>query len=161
MALKPISIFVSEAGTQGIQGIQGDTGLSGSAVYKGDTGLQGNTGLRGSNGQDGLQGNTGLNGFQGDTGLGNTGIQGDTGIQGLQGDTGNGSGGSGFMPLVNPSVDGDIVTFADTIGNPTDSGILLSSLLTDAPSDGNMYGRADGAKFMMHQPNGKSIFIRI
>jgi len=126
-------------GTQGPPGPPGPQGPAGPAGPKGDTGpqgIQGTAGPAGAQGDAGPQGNTGPQGPKGDTGA--TGTQGPAGPQGATGNTGA----TGAPGLSGPA--GPTAVSANT---PNMAALGTDGLLfvADAPRDGKMYVRQNGA----------------
>jgi hypothetical protein len=122
-------------GVQGPAGPQGPTGPQGA---QGTTGPQGNTGATGPAGPPGTPGTTGATGPTGPQGAtGNTGATGPAGPQGVQGDQGptGATGPQGATGATGP--EGPIGPEGPQ-GNPGTS-------FPDAPSDGQVYGRQNGA----------------
>lgn len=156
-------------GSPGAQGVKGDPGAQGAKGDTGATGAQGPIGPEGFTGPSGPQGPAGAEGAQGAKGdTGSQGPKGDAGVQGIQGPAGaNGSPDTAAQVLAKlVTVDGtgsgldadlldgqsiawylDRANHTGTQAISTVSGLqtALDAKLADAPSDGKMYFRKNGA----------------
>jgi prophage tail gpP-like protein/phage gp45-like len=124
------SITAGPPGPAGPQGPPGATGPQGPAGPAGATGATGAQGPKGDTGATGLQGPPGATGA--------TGPAGPTGAQGPPGNTGA-TGATGPAGLPGPTAVSVNAANMATLG--TDSLIYVG----DAPSDGNIWGRINGA----------------
>lgn len=124
------------AGPAGAPGPAGADGAIGPQGPPGPQGTQGTTGATGPQGTPGMTGATGPTGPQGATGAqGNVGPAGPQGVAGPVGPTGN-TGPQG--PMGQPGLSANTPNMAK-LG--TDNGFMV----TDAPSDGTIYGRSNAA----------------
>jgi hypothetical protein len=132
---------VGPQGPQGIKGDQGSMGPAGPQGPVGGTGPVGGQGVKGDTGAQGPQGPTGPKGDKGD--IGNTGLQ---GPQGVKGDTGS------VGPVGPEGPEGPQGIQGDQ-GVPGPPGGL-----GEAPTDGGIYGRQDGA-WVEVEAGGASVTI--
>ena len=155
-------------GPQGIQGVQGNTGPQGSTGPQGPVGGTGPVGPQGAVGPVGPQGNSivgpaGPQGPQGPQGnVGATGLKGDKGDQGDLGPTGNtGEQGPQGEPSTVPGPTGPKGDTGDTgpqgpQGIQGETGPAGDFGDNEAPTDGQTYGRKDGAWSLIE---GSAVYV--